>query len=176
MSVSYTHLPDVHGTASIPKQNSATVTNQGIEMTLGWQDQIGDFSYGVNGNFTFVKNKVNKFKGTDKGGISYDGANIIWEGHSINSQYLLRADRIIQTDADLALVQQMIDNAPIDEKTGKKVNPFAAFGTPQKGDLLYKDINGDGIIDMDDREIVSDGPNPKFQFGLNLNACLLYTS
>ena len=162
--------PDVHGTASIPKQNSATVTNQGIEMTLGWQDQIGDFSYGVNGNFTFVKNKVNKFKGTDKGGISYDGANIIWEGHSINSQYLLRADRIIQTDADLALVQQMIDNAPIDEKTGKKVNPFAAFGTPQKGDLLYKDINGDGIIDMDDREIVSDGPNPKFQFGLNLNA------
>lgn len=50
------------------------------------------------------------------------------------------------------------------------MNPFAAFGTPQKGDLLYKDINGDGIIDMDDREIVSDGPNPKFQFGLNLNA------
>ena len=82
----------------------------------------------------------------------------------------MRADRIIQTDADLALVQQMIDNAPIDEKTGKRVNPFAAFGTPQKGDLLYKDINGDGIIDMDDREIVSDGPNPKFQFGLNLNA------
>lgn len=61
-----------------------------------------------------------------------NGANIIWEGHSINSQYLLRADRIIQTDADLALVQQMIDNAPIDEKTGKKVNPFAAFGTHQK--------------------------------------------
>ena len=49
--------PDVHGTASIPKQNSATVTNQGIEMTLGWQDQIGDFSYGVNGNFTFVKTR-----------------------------------------------------------------------------------------------------------------------
>ena len=37
-------------------------------------------------------------------------------------------------------------------------------------DEVTKDINGDGIIDMDDREIVSDGPNPKFQFGLNLNA------
>ena len=145
--------PDVHGTASIPKQNSATVTNQGIEM-----------------NFTFVRNKVNKFKGKEKGGQSIDGANLIWEGHSINSQYLLRVDRIIQTDEDLALVQKMIDNAPIDEKTGKKVNPFAAFGTPQKGDLLYIDSNGDGIIDMNDREIVSDGPNPKFQFGLNLNA------
>mgnify|MGYP000099192427 CR=1 FL=1 len=73
--------------------------------------------------------------------ITYSGANIIWEGHAINSQYLLRCDRIIQTDEDLALVQQMIDNAPVVD--GKKVDPFAAFGTPQKGDLLYKDINQD---------------------------------
>lgn len=160
--------PAVHGIASIPKQNSAEVLNQGVELTLGWQDKIGDFSYSVNGNFTYVKNEVTKYKGKDKGGITYSGANIIWEGHAINSQYLLRCDRIIQTDEDLALVQQMIDNAPVVD--GKKVDPFAAFGTPQKGDLLYKDINQDGIIDMDDREIVSDGPNPKFQFGLNLNA------
>lgn len=162
--------PDVHGNASIPKQNSAEVLNQGIELTLGWQDKIGDFEYGINGNFTYVKNEVTKFKGKDKGGISFDddSADIIWEGHPINSQYGLRVDRIIQTDEDLALVQQMIDNAPIVD--GKKVNPFAAFGTPEKGDLLYKDINGDGIVDTDDREILSDGPNPKFQFGLNLNA------
>ena len=102
------------------------------------------------------------------GGQSIDGANLIWEGHSINSQYLLRVDRILQTDEDMALVQQMIDNAPVD-KNGKKVNPFAAFGTPQKGDLLYKDLNGDGIIDNTDKEIVSDGPNPKYMFGLNLS-------
>ena len=160
--------PDVHGSASIPKQNSAEVLNQGVELTLGWQDKIGDFEYGINGNFTYVKNEVTKFKGKDKGGISQDGANIIWEGHPINSQYGLRVDRIIQTDEDLALVQQMIDNAPIVD--GKKVNPFAAFGKPEKGDLFYKDINGDGVVDMNDREILSDGPNPKFQFGLNLNA------
>lgn len=160
--------PDVHGTAAIPKQNSAEVLNQGVELSLGWQDNIGKFHYSVNGNFTYVKNEVTKYKGKDKGGITYNGASIIWEGHPINSQYLLRYDRIIQTDEDLALVQQMIDNAPVVD--GKKVNPFAAFGTPEKGDLLYKDINGDGIVDLNDREIVSDGPNPKFQFGLNLTA------
>lgn len=159
---------DAHGITTIPKINSATVTNQGLEMTLGWQDKVGDFSYAVNGNFTYVKNVVNKYKGKDLGGQSIDGANLIWEGHSINSQYLLRVDRILQTDEDMALVQQMIDNAPVD-KNGKKVNPFAAFGTPQKGDLLYKDINGDGIIDNTDKEIVSDGPNPKYMFGLNLS-------
>lgn len=160
--------PDVHGITSIPKVNSATVTNQGIEMTLGWQDKINDFSYAINGNFTYVKNVVNKYKGTGEGGKSIDGANLIWEGHSINSQYVMRVDRILQTDEDMALVQQMIDNAPLDAN-GKKVNPFAAFGTPQKGDLLYKDINGDGIIDNTDKEIVSDGPNPKYMFGLNLS-------
>ena len=62
---------------------------------------------------------MTKYKGKDKGGITYSGANIIWEGHAINSQYLLRCDRIIQTDEDLALVQQMIDNAPVVD--GKKL-------------------------------------------------------
>lgn len=162
--------PLVHGSADIPKQNSAIVTNQGVEFTLGWQDKVGDFSYGINGNFTYVKNIVDKFKGKDKGGMSISGANVIWEGHSINSQYLLRVDRIIQTDEDLALVQQIIDNAK--QIYGKDItdNEIFSSGKPEKGDFLYKDTNGDGLINLDDREIVSDGPNPKFQFGLNMNA------
>ena len=161
--------PAVHGTTSLPKVNSATVTNQGVEFTLGWQDRVSDFSYGATANFTFIKNKVNKFKGKDKGGMAISGANLIWEGHSINSQYLLRVERLLQTDEDMKRVQEIIDNAPIGAD-GKKVNPFAAFGTPKKGDLLYKDVNGDGVIDNNDKEIVSDGPNPKFIMGLSLNA------
>lgn len=161
--------PDVHGTANIPKQNSAQVTNKGFELTLGWQDKKGDFAYSVNGNFSYIKNKVDKFKGTGLEGRSIDGANLIWEGHAINSQYMLRVDRILQTDADMQIVQNIINNAPLDEK-GNKIDPFAAYGTPQKGDLLYRDMNGDGIINDDDRVIVSDGPNPKYTFGLNLNA------
>jgi TonB-linked SusC/RagA family outer membrane protein len=146
--------PAVHGTSSIPKQNSATVTNRGFEVTLGWRNRISDVDYGVNGNFTYVRNKVNKFKGDD---YSLSGANYIKKGHPINSQYLLRVDRIIQTDADMKIVQDMIAARP---------NAFAAFGVPQKGDLLYKDLNGDGIINNDDKAIVSDGPNPKYLFGL----------
>ncbi len=158
--------PAVHGTASIPKQNSAQVTNRGIEITLGWRDQIGDFSYSAEVNFTHVTNNVDKFKGKE---YSLNGeVNMIREGLPINSQYMLRVDRIIQTDADLAIVQKMIDEAPV--VNGKKVNPFASFGRPEKGDLLYRDINQDGVIDENDRTIVSDGPNPKYFFGLNLGA------
>ena len=147
--------PAVHGTSAIPTQNAATVTNKGIELTLGWQDRKGDFSYGFNGNFTYTKNKVDKYKGDD---YSLSGANYIRKGYAINSQYMLRVDRIIQTDEDLAVVQDML---------AKNSNAFAAFGTPQKGDLLYKDLTGEGIINSDDREVVSDGNNPKFIFGLN---------
>ena len=153
--------PAVHGTTSLPKQNSAEVSNRGIEMTLGWQDKIGDFTYGANANFAYITNNVDKFKGKDKGGMSLSGADLIWEGHSINSQYLMRVDRILQTDEDMKLVEAMLANNP---------DAFKAFGTPQKGDLLYKDLNNDGIIDNNDKEIVSDGTNPKFTFGLNLNA------
>ena len=153
--------PGVHGTTALPKQNSAEVTNKGIEFTLGWQDKIGDFTYGANANVAYITNNVDKFKGKDKGGMSISGANLIWEGHSINSQYLMRVDRILQTDEDMKIVDEMIAKNP---------NAFKALGKPQKGDFLYKDIDGDGCITLMDKEIVSDGTNPKFTFGLNLNA------
>ena len=161
--------PAVHGTTSLPKLNSAGVTNQGFELTATWNDRIGDFNYGVTGNVTYVTNIVDKFRGKDKDGMSISGTNLIWEGHPINSQYMLKVDRIIQTEADMKIVEDMIENAPIGSN-GKKVNPFASYGKPEMGDFLYQDINGDGIINADDRTIVSDGPNPKWYMGLTLNA------
>ena len=160
--------PDVHGTATLPTQNSAQVSNKGVELSLGWNDKIGSFSYYINGNMTYVKNNVDKYKGKSVDGREIDGTTLLWEGHPINCHYLLEIDRIIQTDEDLALVQKMIDNAPIDTETGEKKNPFAAYGRPEKGDILYKDVNNDGLINADDRTIVSDGKNPKFYWGLNL--------
>jgi hypothetical protein len=150
--------PAVHGTSSLPKQNSATVSNKGFELTLGWQDRINDFTYGLNGNFTYVKNNVDKFKGDD---YTLSGVKMIKEGLPINSYYMLEVDRLVQTDEDLAVVQAMLDANP---------NAFKAYGTPQKGDLLYKDTDGDGDIDSDDRVIVSKNSLPRFSFGLTLNA------
>ncbi|WP_229236122.1 TonB-dependent receptor [Dyadobacter tibetensis] len=157
--------PLVVGNASIPKQNAAEVQNKGIELNLTYRDRIGELGYRIGGNFTFIDNKVTKFKGDER---SISGANLIQEGYAINTQYVLATDRIIQTDSDLALVQSMIDNAPIDEATGKKRNPFASYGTPQQGDLLYKDTNGDGVINDDDRVTVGHGNAPRITYGFNL--------
>ena len=147
--------PGVHGTTTIPTTNAAVVSNNGVELALSWNDTIGDFTYGVNGNFTYIRNRVEKFKGED---YSLSGSNYIKEGLPINAQYGLRVDRIIQTDEDVALVKEMIHNTP---------GAFNAYGEPRKGDFLYKDISGDGKIDDKDREIISDGPLPKCTFGLN---------
>ena len=152
--------PYAHGNATIPAINSAEVKNTGVEVTLGWQDKINDFSYYINGNFTYNKNEVTKFKGEE---ASISGTNMIKEGLPINIQYIRHVDRLVQTDEDLAVVQRYIDNAPAG------VNPFPN-GRPQLGDLLYKDINGDGIINDDDRDVTGNGPIPKFMYGITLGA------
>ena len=100
------YTPDmfmVMGTATAPKENIAEVTNKGIELELGWRDNINkDFSYSIKGQFSFNKNLVSKYKGKLKRGWNADhsdystnigdvstGSNTrVLEGHEINEFYL----------------------------------------------------------------------------------------
>lgn len=151
-------IPLENGLVDAPYQNSAKVRNRGFELNLGWQDRIDKVNYFLKGNFTYNNNKVVKFKGGER---SIDGTTMIQEGYGINTQYVRKVDRIIQTDEDVALVQNIIKKAP----EGK--NPFPN-GVPVKGDLLYKDMNKDGLINDDDRVPVGHGANPRFMYGLSL--------
>lgn len=157
--------PFVHGSASIPPVNAAQVRNRGVEISLGWQGKVGDFSYYINGNFTHNKNKVVKYKGDE---YTLSGASMIKEGLPINVKYILKVDRIVHTQEDLDLIQSMIDNAPVLEN-GQKANPFP-YGRPKMGDLLYKDADRNGIINDDDRQVCGHGPNPEFMYGISLGA------
>jgi TonB-linked SusC/RagA family outer membrane protein len=158
--------PLVHGNASIPKKNTAKVRNTGTELNLTWNDKIGEVNYFVGGNFSYIKNKVTKFKGSES---SISGTNMILEGEPINIQYLLQVDRLIQTDEDLAIVQAMVDANP---------NAFTSYRRPEKGDFLYKDVSGigedglpdgipDGRITDADRVKVGNGTNPTTTYGFN---------
>lgn len=151
--------PLVHGTANVATTNAAKVTNKGWELTLSWRDKVGDFKYGIEGNFTHVTNKINKFKGND---YSLSGYYMTKEGLAINSMYMYKVDRIVSTDDDVAYVNKMLANNP---------DAFKALGsTPKKGDLLFQDLNHDGLIDpTNDRAIVGT-PTPKNMFGLTLSA------
>ena len=54
--VSYSPPPE-YG-VSLVTSNAGNVLNTGFEAELGWKDTIGDFSYSINGNFSYLKNKV----------------------------------------------------------------------------------------------------------------------
>ena len=90
-----------------PMQNLAEVNNKGVEITLNWNDRIGEVNYGVGANVSFNRNRVVKYKGelvnewrTDADGNRYwytnigdvanvSGGNIIVDGHMINEYYML---------------------------------------------------------------------------------------
>ena len=96
------------GNKSAPLQNLCAVTNNGFEITLGWKDTIGDFNYGISGNFTRNWNLVSKYNGelvagwvTDAEGVRTYQSNLgdvttkvgnvrrTIEGRRINEYYLL---------------------------------------------------------------------------------------
>lgn len=100
------YTPDMYmvmGNATAPKENIAEVTNRGVELELGWRDNIGkDFSYSIKGQFSFNKNFVSKYKGklergwneehteysTNIGDVSTGSTTRVIEGHQINEFYL----------------------------------------------------------------------------------------
>ena len=162
--------PMVAGTATIPTQNAAQVRNEGVELTLGWADRKGEFQYSINGNFTYVKNTVEKYRGDYK---SISGWTMLTEGQPMNINYVLHSSGIVSSQEQLDKIQYMIDNAPFVDPTKPekgRMNPFATYGRPEMGDLMYDDINGDGLVNADDLYMVGNGSVPPINYGLNF-AC-----
>lgn len=92
------------GTKTSPYVNLCEVDNKGFELTVGWRDTVGDFNYGISGNFNRNWNKVTKYLGKFKEGWKTDAdGNKVWvnnlgdvttgsftrvcEGHMINEYY-----------------------------------------------------------------------------------------
>ena len=161
------YTPDMFmamGNASAPKQNIAEVTNRGIELELGWRDNIGDFSYSVKGNFSYNKNWVSKYKGKlndDKsniGDVSTGSTTRVLEGHMINEWYLPNVykgtgngyaadginggpvDGMIRTETDMEWLKAMQEN-------GYSFQPTNNIGqnTLWYGEYIYADTNNDGV-------------------------------
>jgi TonB-linked SusC/RagA family outer membrane protein len=128
-------------------QNAGDVENKGLDFSLGWQDALGDFSYNARLNYSYVKNEVTNLSGV---GPIISGNYITMVGSPIGSIYGYESIGIFQN-------QVAIDAAS------------TQFGTLIPGNIQYKDQNGDGKINADDRVIIGD-PFPKISYGLNLGA------
>ena len=145
-------LPAIIAT-SLPNMNLGVVDNKGFEIELGWKDHVGDFTYDISANATFARNKI-IFEDEVEPEYEYQRET----GGSTGRYMLYQFERLYQksdfyTDADG--VQRLNPNLP---QPSNAVYP---------GDCMYKDLNGDNIIDGRDR--MYDGyPNrPEYVFGSN---------
>ncbi len=128
----------------VPSENIGEVKSHGIEATMGYQ-HVGDFSFGVSGNFTYARNEV-VFMDEAPGALDYQRVT----GRPMNTYLLYRAIGIFTSE--------------------DQFDQFPHVPGAQLGDLIYEDINGDGVITADDMYRTDLGNLPQITFGLNLTA------
>jgi TonB-linked SusC/RagA family outer membrane protein len=144
-----------------PIGNIADLENSGFELELGYNKKIGDFSFRVAANGSFVKNNI-VFLGADKeflGGQTVTPQNLEVTrtklGHAIGSFYGYRSDGLFQNQAEINNYKN---------SAGGLIQPNA-----KPGDIKFLDVNGNGLIDPNDRDIIGD-PTPDFTYGITFNA------
>ncbi len=143
-------VPDVFGGGS-PTQNAGVVQNRGYEVNLGWNQSTGSVAHTFNLNLADSKNKVLDLKGQYYI-YGWDVNTLVKEGEPINSYFAFQSDGFFQNQAE-------VDRGPKPS--------FASQVKP--GDIRYKDQNGDGIINDEDRVSVGN-PFPRYTYGLNYSA------
>ncbi len=126
-------IPGLAG-LSLPPENLGKVTNAGFDGSITYRDMAGDFKYSVSLNVTRNKNKIvfwDETPGIDK-----------WQqttGHPIGGELYYQADGIFHTQDEADKFNAKFTGGVI---PGDGVVP---------GDVRFKDVNTDGVIDAKDR-------------------------
>ncbi|HJZ38758.1 MAG TPA: TonB-dependent receptor [Bacteroidales bacterium] len=136
---------------SLPPENIGKVTNRGFEYLIGYRNDIGDFHYDVSMNGGYAQNEITFWDETP-GRPEYQqstGHPIPSNPYNINSDMYYEAIGIFKDDADVA--------------------SYPHWANARPGDVIFKDVNNDGVIDGLDR-VRSDRNNmPRFTGGLSIN-------
>lgn len=145
-------IPQAGGSTRPPYVNAGSINNRGVELGLSFRDNIGELSYNIGMNISKITNKVISLADSEPilGGYGLsDGAITRTEvGYPVGSFYLWEMEGIFQS-------QEEVESSPFQSR----------FTRP--GDVKFKDINGDNVIDDKDRAHVGN-PFPDFTYGMNL--------
>jgi hypothetical protein len=130
--------------------NLGEVQNRGIELGVSSRNLVGSFTWTTNANISFNENKVLAMNAENARIFGSTGnrgnSNVTQLGYPIGVFYGRRWLGVFQSD---------------DEAAEYTAQPFA-----KAGDLKFKDVNEDGNIDDNDREVIGN-PNPRYFFGFN---------
>ena len=148
-------LPSVLGT-NAPKENVADLRTKGWELGVKWHDSINDFNYNIGFNLYDSKSEITRFD-NEVGLLSSK-----YVGMQIGEIWGYETDRLYQPE-DFDENGKLLPGIP--KVLGVNPNP---------GDILYKDQNGDGIIDEGKNTLSDSGDQViignekrRFQYAIN---------
>ena len=132
-----------------PNQNTGIMTTKGIDLDLGWTDNIGKLRYSVSANLSQFKSTMG-----DLGGTEFIGDKIKKLGSEFDEWYGYRAIGIYQTQTEVNFYPKLSSNVKV-------------------GDVRYEDISGpygipDGKISPDYDRVLLGGSQPQWMYGGNI--------
>ncbi len=128
-----------------PFQNAGVVSNKGWDLGIKYRDHAGRLNYQITAAVSDVVNKIEDLRGISSTALTQNR-----EGFPMNSLFGNVAMGYFRDEADIA-------ESPA--QFGLKMYP---------GDIKYKDIDGNGIINDNDREVFGN-TIPRFTYSLNVN-------
>jgi TonB-linked SusC/RagA family outer membrane protein len=141
----------------VPSINAGEMQNKGIELTINSRNLTGELKWNTSFNISLNQNKIISINDTvpmSSGsiGLNYNLA-LIKAGLPVNTFYGFVTDGIFQT-------QEEVDNHAV------QVPGNDPFNRTSPGDIRFKDLNNDGVINDDDRTYLGN-PNPSVIFAMN---------
>lgn len=154
---------NVSSVLAAPKGNFGEIVNKGLELELTGRPFVGEFEWETSVQFSFNRNKLKALTGTKNANlVGYgqwsDVVSVSEIGQPLYNFYGYVVEGVYKDLAD-------IQNSPKSDKYPTN-GVFNSDNTVWPGDLKFKDVNGDGKIDENDRTVIGN-PMPDFTFGWN---------
>lgn len=142
------YMPQIAGLGhwNLPRANIGEVKSQGVDGNFKYEQRFGEVGVTVRGNMTYSKNEI----------LEYDEENNIY-GYKNMRGY--RVDQVRGLVA-LGLFKDYDDI---------RNSPQQQFGTVQPGDIKYKDVNGDGVVNANDEVAIGATSKPNLIYGLGIS-------
>ena len=139
-------IPNIIG-IGLARQNLASVRNHGVEGSIKFQSRVGNVGYDITGVFSYAKNRI------------------VYENEPTQVYpWLARTGHSINQPFGYTWIGFYTSQSDIDKSAKPNIDP----GTIKPGDLKYKDLNGDGIIDERDEGPIGKPNIPNLSAGVTL--------
>ncbi|GJM64404.1 TonB-dependent receptor [Persicobacter diffluens] len=147
-------LPSTIG-ATLPDENINSQNSRGFELMLGHRNTIGEFQYNISANVSLAKAKWDH----------YDEP--VYEDEETRARYQ-QSGQWVNRYFGFEAMGLFTSQEEIDGWANQEIDPSAGHNVNIKpGDIRYKDINGDGVINELDQVAIGKGQIPEIFYGLN---------